>query len=192
MLAHAAGHDAAIMLQIGIDIERHAVQRDPMADAHADRGDLAFAAAAFIDPDADTTRATLAFDIKPGEGADKPFLEVMNIGSDVAAPRLQVQHHISDALAWPVIGELAAAPGTMNREETGLDQIRVARARSRRVKRRVLQEPDELGCGSSADGVDACRHHVLCLGVGHEAVADAPLEFRHAPIRPDAPAGRLP
>src|SRR6185437_16531963 len=43
VLADAAGDDAAVMAEIGIDIERDAVEAHPMADAHADGGDLTLA-----------------------------------------------------------------------------------------------------------------------------------------------------
>src|SRR5579883_25360 len=60
MLADAARDDAAVMREIGIDIEGDAVKADPMAHADADGGDLLLAALALVDPDADAARAPLA------------------------------------------------------------------------------------------------------------------------------------
>ena len=44
--ADAAGHDAGEMPEVGLDVDRDAVEADPAADAHADRGDLVLGRAA--------------------------------------------------------------------------------------------------------------------------------------------------
>src|SRR3954453_6842008 len=53
----AAGHDAAVMAEVGIDVQRKTVIRHPAAHAHPDRGDLVLAPALIPwtpgDPDAD-------------------------------------------------------------------------------------------------------------------------------------------
>ena len=114
VVAHAAGHDAGKMRQIRIDIERDAVKRDPAPQPNADRGDLVFGApqAALVgprDPDADAVLAPLAANIEAGERRDHPGLERRDEGADILAPALQVEHHIGNALAGAMIGELAAA-----------------------------------------------------------------------------------
>src|SRR5690606_28734541 len=46
LVGDAAGYDAGVMGKIGGDVERNAVEGDPFAHAHADGGDLVFAAGA--------------------------------------------------------------------------------------------------------------------------------------------------
>ena len=73
-----------IVRQIGLDVDREAVERHPVADAHADGGDLVLARSAVGQsrlvgtdhPDTDPAGAPLGRDAEAGEGADGPFLEV--------------------------------------------------------------------------------------------------------------------
>src|SRR5690242_21592153 len=113
MLAHAAGDDAAVMREVGIDIESDAVEAHPMAHAHADGGDLALAAAELGDPDADPAGPPLAVDVEERQRADEPFLEPLDIAPEVGAAALQVEHDVADALARPVIGVLPAPAGAI-------------------------------------------------------------------------------
>src|SRR5438477_5970793 len=67
-LIDAAWHDAAKMVEIGIDVERDAVIGDPVAHPDADGGDLVLAAigaAGANHPHADAAVASLAPDIEP-------------------------------------------------------------------------------------------------------------------------------
>src|SRR5580692_5803626 len=43
MVGDAAGHDSRVVRQVGLDVDRNAVERHPVADAHADGGDLVLA-----------------------------------------------------------------------------------------------------------------------------------------------------
>ena len=57
---------------------------------------------------------------------------------------LEIEHDVSDALAGPVIRELASTAAFVDRE-AGLDHVAGVCAGAGSVERRVLQEPNELG-----------------------------------------------
>src|SRR5689334_4750525 len=40
MLADAAGHDAGIVAEVGLEVDRQPMERHPMTDAHPNGGDL--------------------------------------------------------------------------------------------------------------------------------------------------------
>ena len=93
---------------------RDAVQRHPALHADADRRDLVLVAGALVGPphpDADAIVAPLAVDAERRERADDPFLQRHDEAPHVGTAPLEIEHHIGDALAGPVIGELAAAAG---------------------------------------------------------------------------------
>ena len=71
-------------------------------------------------------------------------------GRESPLPPLQIQQHISDALAGPVVGELPAAAGR-EQGETRIEQVRLFARRSRRVKRGVFQQPDHLASPAICD-----------------------------------------
>ena len=77
------------------------------------------------DPDADAVLAPLAAHIEGGERADEPLLQRRDEAAHVRRAALQVEHHIGHALAGPVIGELPAAAGLVDREAR-LDQVLAA------------------------------------------------------------------
>src|ERR1700732_2755206 len=85
MRADAAGNDATVVVEIGVDVEGDAVEAHPMPHADAERGDLVLAPTAPGDPDADATSAPLALQIESGERADHPVLEPVDIGPQIAA-----------------------------------------------------------------------------------------------------------
>src|SRR6185437_5372589 len=158
MLAHAAGVDAAVMREVGIDIESDAVEGHPMAHAHADGSDLALAAVRLGDPDADPAGPALALDVEERERADEPLLEPLDIAPEVGAVTLQVEHDVADALAGSMIGVLPTPAGAIDRKEPGIDQVRRLGARARRVERRVLEQPDQLRRAAGADRRHALLH----------------------------------
>src|SRR5579871_4637518 len=106
MLGDAAGDDAGVVRQVGLDVDRNAVERNPVADAHADRRDLVLPAILAHHPDADPAVAALAAYVEAGEGADYPALEVGHVASHVLPALAQVEHGVGHALAGPVIGVL--------------------------------------------------------------------------------------
>src|SRR5262249_5885062 len=145
-VADAARHDAAEMAEAGIDIEADAMEAHPALHPDADGGDLVLAAFAFVPPphpDADPVLPALAADVERRERAAKPFLQVGPERAHVTAAPPEVKHHVDDALARPVIGELAAAAGGKHRKPR-LDEVLGPGARPGRVERRMLDQPDQL------------------------------------------------
>src|SRR5271154_1117701 len=107
------------------------MERHPVSDAYAYGGDLVLAPAAVGqlrligpgDPDTDPVRPALGRDVEAGEGADGPFLEVEHEAPHVLPARPQVEHGIDHALAWAMVGVLAAAARDMDGKAQGLQQI---------------------------------------------------------------------
>ena len=88
--ADAAWHYAVVIAEIGRNIQRDSVIRHPTAHAHADGGDLVFAAVVANDPNADATLAALAANTETGERADQPFFEIADKASDIRSSAAQV------------------------------------------------------------------------------------------------------
>ena len=87
-------------------------RRHPALQPDADRRDLVLAAGALVrpaHPDADPVLAPLAAHVERRQRADDPFLQRRDEAAHVRAAALEVEHHIGDALARAVIGELPAA-----------------------------------------------------------------------------------
>ena len=158
------------------------MQRHPALDADADRGDLVLVAVALVrppHPHADAVAAPLAAHVESGERADDPFLEGGDEAAHVRRAALEVEHHIGDPLAGPVIGELAAAAGGMD-GEARLDQLLRLRRGAGGVKRRMLEEPDQFARLAARDRVGARGHGGKRLVVSDAFVADAPFDRRRA------------
>ena len=187
MVGNATGNDSRIVQKVGLDVDRDAVEGHPVSYADADGGDLVFARAAvgqrrFVrphDPDADAAFPPFGLDVEAAQRADRPFLEVGNVTPYVLAARPKVEHHISHPLAGAVIGVLAAAARDMDRKAGGLKQILGPRARTGRIERRMLQQPDHFARPAGADVGDPRFHGGERLVVGDEAVGDAPFEPVH-------------
>ena len=129
-------------------------------------------------PDADAVLAPFAAHVEGGERADDPLFKCRDEGADILAPPLQVEHHISDPLAWPMIGVFAAAPGGEHREAVGLDQVLDAGAGAGGVERRVLDQPDHLAGGAASDRFGTRLHHGKRIRIGGEAGFDPPFDRR--------------
>ena len=65
---------------------------------------------------------TLAADVEGSERPQNQLLQARDIGPDIGPAALQVEHDIGHALAWPMVGELAATPGGKGRE-SGIEQV---------------------------------------------------------------------
>ena len=94
----------------------------------------------------------------------------------VASPSLQIEHDIGDALPRSVIGVLPAAAGAMHRQARRVEQILRPRAGPGGVERRVLQQPHQLSRCALADRRDPGFHFRHGFLVGHQLVADPPLD----------------
>jgi len=127
----------------------------------------------------DPAVAALAPDIEPRQGADHPFLEPPDMAPHIAPPRTQfglveVEHHIGDALAGPMIGELPAPTCAVDRKAR-LNQLFGFGAGAGGVEGRMLEQPDELGALVPGDNVGARLHCHERRLVIREPFADAPL-----------------
>ncbi|MBA7705861.1 hypothetical protein ES703_114701 [subsurface metagenome] len=177
-ISHAAGHDGREVREVGLDVDGDAVEGNPAAQAHADRGDLVLMASALIwafDPDADAVLAPFAADVEMRQRADDPFLQPRHIGAHVGPAALEVEHHIGDALAGPVIGELAAAAGR-EQGKAGVEQVLVLAAGPRGVERGVLQQPDQFARPPGGDIGRAGLHRSHRLEIGHGRIGDPPFD----------------
>lgn len=184
MLAHAAGHDGVVMRKIRLDIQRDAVKGDPAPEPHPDRRDLRLRRRATRPqrafrsdhPDADAAGPPLALHAEFADGADHPFLKIMDIGANVPPTSADIEHGVGDALTRSMIGELAAATGPVHRKSVGNEKIRLSRAGSRRDQRRMLKEPNAF---RGLAGMNR-RHPRLLPGeshpVAHRSVADPPFD----------------
>ena len=129
--------------------------------------------------------APLAGDIEPGQAADQPFFQIVDITPDVGAARLQIEHDIADPLARSMIGELPAAPGPVDRKAAWIEQILVAGTGARGIERRMFAQPDQPGCGAVADCRHPRLHHRNRRLIGDQAVAYLPFQ-----VHPVPPQGR--
>src|ERR1700739_630932 len=104
------------MIEIGGDVDRHAMIGHPAPYPHPDRRELGLAGPGPVcDPDADAAFAALALNAKLRQGEDAPFFELVDVAAHIAAAPGQVEHHIDDPLAGPMIGVAAAAAGAVDR-----------------------------------------------------------------------------
>src|SRR4029077_17050056 len=130
LLVDAAGHDAAEVAKVRIDIEAEPCQAPPAFAPDANGRDPVLAAIALVGaahPHADPFLAALAADVERSHCADQPFLEVRHEPAHVAVAALQVEHHVGDALARPLIGELTPAACRKHRKPR-LNKVFRARA----------------------------------------------------------------
>src|SRR5262249_45830291 len=129
-----ARHNAGEVFEVRIDIERDAMEGDPVPHADADRGDLRAA-----DEDADLISMAVAFDAEGGKRSNQPVLQSPHEGPDVATVPVEVAHHIGDALSRAVIGVPAAAAGREYGEAVWVEKVLCRRAGSRRIDWWMLQ-----------------------------------------------------
>src|SRR5579863_3496714 len=178
------------MRKIGRDIERDAMEGDPASDADAERGDLVLRRRPIKpgglirprDPDADAILARLARHAEKTKRVDQPGFESADKGAHIRPSALQIKHHISDALAGPMIGELAAAPRAENRKAR-VDEIALLRARAGGVERRMFEKPHAFGRLASGDLFDARLHGGDGVIVRDEAGRREPFDGRRAGCR---------
>src|SRR5690242_16580344 len=102
------------------------MQLDPALHSDPDRGDLVLPAVTLVVsayPHSDPILAPLATDVEDGKRADQPFFQRGDVAAYIVAAMPQVEHQVGNALAGPMVGELAAAAGLMHRKAR-LDQVR--------------------------------------------------------------------
>ena len=110
MIADSTWHDSAEVRQVGRDVDREAVERDPTFHPHADRGDLGFVGAV-ADPQADAAGFAPRGDTEAGERRDQPALERMDEMADVAPARIEVLWSANGSHANPTRGSQFASDG---------------------------------------------------------------------------------
>ncbi len=99
-------------------------------------------AGAFADPDADAAVGAMRLHAKLAQGGDDPAFERVDQPAHVAAPAIEVQHEVADALAGAVIGVAAAAARIVNREARRVEQLCRIGAGASGEERRMLEQPD--------------------------------------------------
>ena len=90
--------------EIGGDVEREAVRRDPSATAHADRRDLLLA-----DPHSGAPGRASRVKPEMPRAANQRVLEVAQVAVRSCGPRAQIDDRIADELPRAVIGHVPAA-----------------------------------------------------------------------------------
>jgi len=171
------------MIEVGGDVQANPMKCHPFTDAHADGGDLVLGLGAFLrpsHPDADAVRAHFAGHVEGGQRGGEPAFEVGHEGAHIGLAAFQVQHHISHALAGPMIGVLPAASGLEDRKAFGINEIARVGACPRRVERGVFEQPDQFARAAFSDCAGALLHRAHRLFVRHGTRRDAPFRcVRH-------------
>ena len=126
-VADAARHDVLTHVgEVGGDVQGEAVHRAPVAEAHADRGDLARhdRRVGMVDVEPDTGEPVEPAGVRQAEfskGVDEQALHTAHVRRR-AEPVVDVQDRIADELTGAVIGDVAAA---LHRHEFGADRGRL-------------------------------------------------------------------
>ena len=170
------------MRQVGFHIDRDAVKADPAPQFDTNGSDFIFArravgaggAVGAGDPDPHPPGPPFAADVEGGKGADHPSLQRLHEQAHVAAPGVEVKHHIGHPLTGAVIGILPAAPGGEHGKAVRFGQVGGPGGGACGVKRRVFQEPDRLGCAALGDGGGAGLHLGEGVQIGGKAGKGGP------------------
>src|SRR5215213_4732471 len=101
-----ARHDQVEEVDVGGDVEREAVARDPSRNPHADRPDFLVS-----DPRATEALNAAGFDAVLRAHADHHLFEIANVTVDVAPIGIEIDDWIANELTGTVIRHIAAAPG---------------------------------------------------------------------------------
>ena len=109
----AAGHDAAKVRQIRVEIDREAVERDPATDPDPDRSDLGLVGS-LADPDPDSAGCAVGGNPEITERGDHPTFDRADEAADIAPAPVEVEHQIDHPLAGPnaqpAIGDTSRRP----------------------------------------------------------------------------------
>src|SRR6185436_12046613 len=119
----ATRNDQLKVPEVGANIQREAVARDPSADSYANRRDFFFASLR-SNPDARAPRQAAALDATLAERDDQGLLDVTDVAMDVATVGPQIEDRVADELTRPVVRDVAAAAGLGNRVAFGRQELR--------------------------------------------------------------------
>ncbi|KAG5734223.1 hypothetical protein E4T56_gene12049, partial [Termitomyces sp. T112] len=93
----------------------------------------------------------------------------MDKTAHIARPPLQVDQHIADPLARPMIGIFAAPPG-LHHLETRIEHVGNLRAGARRIDRGMFEQPDQVGGRPFMDRIVARGLKLQRLAIGDRIV----------------------
>ena len=86
------------------------------------------------------------------ERVDHPAFERVDEAADVLPPPFEVEHHVADPLAGPVIGVATAASRLVDGESLRIGELGRIRAGAGGEQRRVLEQPHTFARAALADG----------------------------------------
>src|SRR5512138_1900550 len=113
-LGNTTRHDQIEVVEIGSDVQREPVARNPSGDADANRRKLVA-----TDPDAGESFDAPGVDAVVARGTNQHVFEVADVAVDVAAIRPEIDDGIPDDLAGSVVGDVAAASGLVHLDAAG-------------------------------------------------------------------------
>src|SRR5262245_22032377 len=117
-LGNTARHDQIEVVEIGRDVQREPVARNPSGDADADRRKLVAA-----DPDAGESFDAPGVDAVVARWTNQYLFEVADVAVDVAAIRPEIHDGIADDLPGSVVGDVAAASGLVHLDAARLERF---------------------------------------------------------------------
>lgn len=163
VLADATGDDAREVREVGVHVDREAVEADPAAKADAYRGDLVFYVVSLVrpfDPHTDAIFSGFSLHTEAIESVDGPCLKEGYERPDVPKMPSHIEHDIDDPLTRSVIGVLAATACCVDGKPRRFQQVLRLGACACGIEGRVLAEPDKLAGRASTD---------LCCALFHES-----------------------
>jgi len=137
----AAGIDCVERRKIHVDIERETVKGAPSGDPNAERRDLGVA-----DVYARRAGPAQAGDTESREQIDHgPFHQADKLAHLDRAPA-EVDQRVEHDLARAVVGDLAPALATSDRQRPGLRSMRRIGRMAQRIDRRMFEQPKLVRC----------------------------------------------
>ena len=124
-------------------------------------------------PHPDAVLAPFALHVEGCKRADDPLLEAGDIGAHVRPAPLEIEHHVSDALARSMIGQLPAAPGG-EQWKARLQEVGLLAAGAGGVERGMFQQPDQFRRAARGNGFRPRLHCGKSFRIGHRGVGNPP------------------
>ncbi len=170
-----AGHNAAEMRQVGGNVYGEAMKCDPALHAHSKSSDLGLILT-FTDPDSDASRSSMSSEAKLGERVDHPPFQGIHETTDVLPALFEIEHHVANALSWPMVSVAAAAAGFVDRKILRVEELGRIGTGARGEQRWMLEQPDAFSGRSIANRGNALFHEAKCVFVSDGYVAGSPLD----------------
>src|SRR5437868_13774382 len=115
------------MRQVGCNVEREPMKRNPAFDPHPERADFDLARSVAY-PNADPAFCAMRRNTQFFERVDHPPFERVDEAANILSAFFEIEHHIADALTRSVISIAAAPPGLVNRKLLRVGELRDVRA----------------------------------------------------------------